>query len=59
MLDWVGFDPNGANSSTTLAGVRVVVASSPTVLLFLVAVVMIRFPLGKARQEKPRAQLAR
>jgi Na+/melibiose symporter-like transporter len=57
MLDWVGFDPNGENTSSTLTGVRIVVATSPTLLLFLVAVVMFRFPLGRSQQEELRRQL--
>lgn len=57
MLDLVGFDPTGVNSETTLTGVRVVVATSPTVLLFLVAVLMWRFPLDRRHQEALRAQL--
>lgn len=59
MLDWVGFDPGGENTTSTLSGVRTVVAASPTLLLFLVAVVMIRFPLGRSQQEKLRSQLSR
>ena len=58
MLDWVGFDPTGENASSTLDGVRIVVASSPTLLLFLVAIVMIRFPLGKSQQEALRTRLS-
>ena len=56
-LDWVGFDPSGENTTSTLTGVRIVVATSPTLLLFLVAVVVFRFPLGRSQQEKLRRQL--
>lgn len=59
MLDWVGFDPAGVNDESTLTGVRLVVASSPTILLFLSAFLIWRFPLGRKEQEELRAQLNR
>lgn len=57
MLDMVGFDPVGTNDEATIEGVRLVVATSPTLLLFLVVAVMWRFPLDKATQEKLRQTL--
>ena len=59
MLDWMGFDPAGVNDESTLTGVRLVVASSPTILLFLSAFLIWRFPLGRREQEELRAQLDR
>ncbi|MCP5178974.1 MAG: MFS transporter [Pseudomonadales bacterium] len=58
MLDMVGFDPAGANDEATLRGVRIVVATSPTLLLFLAAALIWRFPLDRQAQEKLRATLA-
>ena len=57
MLDMVGFDPVGVNDEATISGVRLVVATSPTLLLFLVVAIMWRFPLDKASQEKLRRML--
>ena len=57
MLDMVGFDPAGLNDAATIEGVRWVVATSPTLLLFLTVVVMWRFPLDKTSQEKLRREL--
>ncbi|MGI9328662.1 MAG: MFS transporter [Pseudomonadales bacterium] len=57
MLDWVGFDPTGVNDDATLSGVRVLAATSPTLLLFLVFAIMWRFPLDKSSQQDLRAQL--
>ncbi len=57
MLDWVGFDPTVANDEATLSAVRVLAATSPTLLLFLVFAIMWRFPLDKSSQQKLRAQL--
>jgi len=56
MLDFVGFDPNGVNDESTITGVRLVVATSPTLLLFLVFAIMWKFPLDKSSQEKLRQQ---
>jgi GPH family glycoside/pentoside/hexuronide:cation symporter len=57
MLDAVGFDPGAVNDEATLTGVRMVVASSPTILLFLSAALIWRFPLDRATQMQLRAQL--
>lgn len=57
MLDMVGFDPAGINDEATIEGVRLVVATSPTLLLFVVVGVMWRFPLDKASQESLRRAL--
>jgi len=57
LLDWVGFDPSGVNDEATLSGVRVLAATSPTLLLFLVFAIMWRFPLGKTQQQNLRSQL--
>jgi Na+/melibiose symporter-like transporter len=57
MLDLVGFDPAGVNSEATLTGVRIVAATSPTLLLVLVVAVMWRFPLDRSTQQALRAQL--
>ena len=57
MLDLVGFDPAGINDEATLTGVRVVVASSPTILLFLSAILIWKFPLGRREQEALRARI--
>lgn len=56
-LDWVGFDPTMTNDEATLSAVRVLAATSPTLLLFLVFAIMWRFPLDKSSQQKLRAQL--
>ncbi len=58
VLDWVGFDPAVVNDPTTIDGVRLVVAASPTLVTICVAVIMWRFPLDRARQQALRAQLA-
>lgn len=57
MLDLVGFDPAGVNPESTLTGVRLVAATSPTLLLVLVVAVMWRFPLDKSAQLALRAKL--
>jgi len=57
MLDAVGFDPNAVNDASTLTGVRLVAASSPTLLLFLAALLVWRFPLDRAAQAQLRARL--
>lgn len=57
MLDLVGFNPSGVNTESVLSGVRLVVATSPTLLLFLVVFVMWNFPLDKATQQKLRGQI--
>lgn len=49
-LDWVGFDPSGANTQATLDGVRFVVAATPTLVLFAVVAIMWNFPLDRAQQ---------
>ena len=56
-LDWIGFDPTGANSTETIEAVRILAATSPTLLLFLTFVVMWRFPLDKSTQQKLRAKI--
>jgi len=57
MLDWVGFDPSGVNDESTLSGVRVLAATSPTLLLFLVFAIMWRFPLGRSTQANLRSKI--
>jgi len=57
MLDAVGFDPGAVNDQSTLTGVRMVAASSPTILLFLAAALVWRFPLDRTAQEQLRARL--
>ncbi|WP_187276404.1 MFS transporter [Parahaliea maris] len=57
MLDMVGFDPNGVNDEATITGVRILVATSPTVLLFITAAIMFRFPLDRQSQMALRAEL--
>ena len=57
LLDWVGFDPSGFNDESTLSGVRVLVATSPTLLLFLVFAIMWRFPLDRSTQADLRDQI--
>ncbi len=58
ILDMVGFDPAGGNSQATLDGVRIVVATSPTLVTLSVAVIMWHFPLGKSQQEELRKTIA-
>lgn len=57
VLDWVGFDPIGQNPQATLDAVRIVVATSPTLVSLAVAVVMWRFPIGRAEQRALRARI--
>ncbi len=58
ILDWVGFDPATANDATTIDGVRLVVATSPTLVTICVAIIMWGFPIDRVRQQQLRAQLA-
>lgn len=58
LLDWVGFDPAVVNDSATIDGVRLVVATSPTLVTICVAIIMWRFPIDRARQHELRAELA-
>jgi Na+/melibiose symporter-like transporter len=57
VLDWVGFDPAVVNETATIDGVRLVVATSPTVVTICVAIIMWRFPIDRARQQALRAEL--
>ena len=57
VLDLVGFDPTGDNSQATLDAVRIVVATSPTAITLLVALIMWRFPIGRAEQASLRARI--
>ncbi|MEM9624336.1 MAG: MFS transporter [Pseudomonadota bacterium] len=59
ILDLVGFDAGGVNSQATLDAVRLVVASSPTTITLIVAIIMWRFPIDQAQQEALRAQIDR
>jgi GPH family glycoside/pentoside/hexuronide:cation symporter len=58
VLDWVGFDPAGVNDQATIDGVRLVVATSPTLVTICVAIIMWRFPIDRARQQALREELA-
>lgn len=58
ILDWVGFDPAVASDPATINGVRLVVATSPTLVTICVALIMWRFPIDRERQQELRAQLA-
>lgn len=57
MLDWVGFNPTGANTQATLDGVRFVVASTPTLVLIAGAAILWNFPLDRQKQNEYRAVL--
>ena len=57
LLDWVGFTPTGTNSAETIDGVRLIVALTPTLLTTSVALVMWKYPLDRAVQERIRARL--
>ncbi len=57
ILDLVGFDPNGSNHPDTLQGVRWVAATAPTTVTILVALIMWKFPLGRAQQVALRGRL--
>ncbi len=57
MLDWVGFDPTRENAQSTLDAVRIVVAASPTLVTASVAIIMWRFPIGRAEQQALRARI--
>lgn len=58
MLDWVGFSTSGNNSSETLDGVRVIVAITPAVVAASVALVLWKYPLDRAAQERIRVKLS-
>lgn len=57
LLDWVGFDPDGANDPAQLNGLRYVFAFVPVFSELLVVALLITFPLNEEKQREIRAQL--
>ncbi|MEM7097183.1 MAG: MFS transporter [Pseudomonadota bacterium] len=57
VLDYVGFNPAGANPQSTLDAVRFVVAASPTAITLAVALIMWRFPIDQEQQRALRQQI--
>ena len=57
ILAWVGFNPAVAADDATITGVRLVVASAPTLVTICVAIIMWRFPIDRASQQALRVEL--
>ena len=57
LLEWVGFNPTIVNSPETLAGVRFIVALTPTLVTVCVAMIMWNYPLDRTVQQSTRAML--
>ena len=57
LLDWIGFDPTGANSPAQLDGLRYVYAFVPVVSELLVVALLYTFPLGEKMQREIRAKI--
>jgi len=52
VLGWIGFDPSGGNDAETLNSVRILVATTPTILLFLAAVIMLYLPVNMLHKQR-------
>ena len=59
ILDSIGFVAGGQNTEAAIDGLLLLFALAPTALHLAAAVVLWRFPLGRAHQHELRAQLAR
>jgi glycoside/pentoside/hexuronide:cation symporter, GPH family len=57
ILAWVGFNPAVAADDATITGVRLVVATAPTLVTICVAIIMWRFPIDRASQQALRVEL--
>lgn len=57
LLEWVGFDPAAENSPEVLEGVRLIVATSPTLVTIAIAGIMWSYPLDRTTQRELRTRI--